>query len=217
MLGAAAGGPWTLSPRLGLDGRPRPGYTPRPPPAATTDGTDPTSRLTAPPLWWTVLLLAVGALLLLLVLRWLWRRIPRYRVQVETPPEAAPRGAVLGATDLGELRAGARTALQVLDEIADPTDAVVRCWLALEQAALQAKADRRPSDSPSEFAATVLAATSADPPAVRRLLGLYHRARFSPHPVGIEEVRAARTCVTDLSRSWRAYEDALRGTVPEHR
>ena len=66
-----------------------------------------------------------------------------------------------------------------------------------------------PPSSPVRF----LRSTAADPEAVTRLLGLYHRARFSDHPVGMAEVKQARACVLSLCRTWSGYEDALRSSV----
>ena len=111
------------------------------------------------------------------------------------------------------LRRGALTALEILDEMADPEDAVIRSWLALEQAAAFSGAPRRPADSPTEFARSLLARTGADRAAVRTLLQLYHRARFSSHPVGLAEIRQARACVLGLSHSLAGYENALRRSV----
>ena len=124
-----------------------------------------------------------------------------------------PLGHELADPDTQALRRGARTALELLDEIADPQDAVIRSWLALEQAAEASGAPRRPADSPTEFTGAVLRSTAADPVAVRSLLNLYHRARFSDHPVGIAEVKQARACVSALCRSWSGYENALRSSV----
>ena len=96
---------------------------------------------------------------------------------------------------------------------AEPRDAVVRSWLALEDAAEASGAPRRPADSPTEFTGQVLRSTAADPEAVTRLLNLYHRARFSDHTVGMAEVKQARAAVLSLCRTWAGYEDALRSSV----
>lgn len=141
----------------------------------------------------------------------LWRIIPRRRIRI-VEDGAPPAGEV--RPDLTRLQAGALDALDLLDRIADPKDAVVRSWLALELAAERSGAPRDPAATPTEFTAAVLLSTNADPTAVRRLLGLYHRARFSSHPIGMEEVKGARACVLELSRTWRSYDDALRASVP---
>ena len=170
------------------------------------------------PLTWTgplagIVLAVLGAVLLALLLRRLWLLRPRRRVEVIVSAPPTPHGPVSAEAQAAALSRAAKTALELLEEIPDPQDAVVRSWLALEQAAATVGAGRRPADSPTEFARGVLAATGADRAAVTRLLALYHQARFSAHPVGLAEVRQARECVLGLSHSLAGYEKALRSSV----
>ena len=145
--------------------------------------------------------------------RRVWRARPRRQLQLDTEPATVPTGPVAAEADAEVMRRGARTALQLLDEIPDPQDAVIRSWLALEQAAAASGIPRRPADSPTEFTGAVLASTAAEPAAVTLLLSLYQRARFSAHPVGLPEVKQARECVLSLCHSWSGYENALRQSV----
>lgn len=194
-------------------------YSPTPLPAATMTDLEQPELTTLPwagPVFFAVAVLLAGVLLVLLA-RFLWRARPQRRVQVAAPDPAVPTGAVSADCHSAALRRGAQTALELLDEIADPQDAVIRSWLALEQAAASSGAPRRRADSPTEFARGLLAATGADRAAVRQLLSLYHRARFSSHPVGLAEVREARGCVIALSRSLAGYENALRHSVASAR
>lgn len=190
-------------------------YSPTPLPAASPPDLEQPEVTTLPwagPVFWT--LLAVVAVVLVAVLaRLLWRARPRRRVQVMTTAPPAPSGAVSVEERAAALRRGAMTAMELLDEIPDPQDAVIRSWLALERAADSSGAPRSPADSPTEFARRLLTATGADTDAVRKLLFLYHRARFSGHPVGLPQVIQARACVASLSRSLAGYESALRRSV----
>lgn len=194
-------------------------YSPTPLPAPTMSDLEQPEVTALPwagPVSFAVAVVLAGVLLVLLT-RFLWRARPQRRVQVVAPDPAVPTGAVSADAQADALRRGAQTALELLDEIADPQDAVIRSWLALEEAAASSGAPRRRSDSPTEFARGLLAATAADRAAVRQLLSLYHRARFSRHPVGLAEVRDARACVIALSRSLSGYEDALRHSVATER
>ena len=205
---------WSLSPRFDpLQTVPR--ATPSAPPAPSANGIERLPETTPLPgaatVFWTLVTLAAVVVVLLLA-RHLWRIRPRRQVQVVTPT-TPPAGLVSIEEQTAALRRGALSALELLDEIPDPQDAVVRAWLALEQAAVSSGAPRRPADSPTEFVGTLLASTGADREASTQLLQLYHRARFSGHPVGLPEVRQARACVAALARSLDGYESALRRSV----
>lgn len=65
-----------------------------------------------------------------------------------------------------------------------PRDAIVECWLRLEQAVIDAGVERKPSDTAAELTERVLAEYQVDPTALARLAGLYREARFSEHEMG---------------------------------
>src|SRR5690606_41353297 len=79
-----------------------------------------------------------------------------------------------------------------------PSDAIQAAWVAVEQAAGRSGVERAPSATPTEFTVAVLDRTKVDPSAIRTLLGLYHRARFSTHPATDDDVALARECLTRL-------------------
>lgn len=132
-------------------------------------------------------------------------RVQTVTVPVATEPEPEPE----------PLLTGIELALRVLDEGRDPTDAVVRAWIGLQETAAGAGVVRGPSESPTEFTARIIASALADGGAVRRLLGLYLRVRFGDHPVSAEEVEAARGALAELVASWRGPSVAVSvaGTV----
>lgn len=213
VLAASTPIPWSITSRFEF---PSPGTGPtlQPPPADPPTGPTELQRIGPawlPTVFWVVVGLALAVLAGWLLLA-LWRRRPRRIVDPMSEPATGPLGHSVQA-DPEALRRGAVTALELLDQIGEPRDAVVRSWLALERAAEASGAPRRPADSPTEFTSTVLRSTTADADAVARLLALYQRARFSEHPVGLAEVTEARACVLSLCRSWSAYETALRSSV----
>lgn len=211
---AGVAGGWSLQPRVWFDGRPVTGATP--PPAEGSPSPPPVPTETSPLAPWIGLLLATLLALTLLaglayLARELWRRRPRRAVVVEVRPEAAPAGVLATEARLPALLRGAEAAAEILAEGGGvPRDLIVRCWLALEEAAEHSGAARRPSDTPTEFTVAVLRSTRVDPGSVDTLLRLYHRARFSAHPIADDEVRAARTAVVRLAATWRGFDTAMR-------
>jgi uncharacterized protein DUF4129 len=110
---------------------------------------------------WAALALAIGVA----VLRWRSRR-------AAPPAPALPAAAPEAGIDFGALRA-----------LADPREAVIRSYAAME-ATLDARAlGRDPAEGPREFLARVGGRLRRSRAAARRLTGLYEGARFSDHPV----------------------------------
>lgn len=77
-----------------------------------------------------------------------------------------------------------------------PRDAIVACWVRLEDAVIRAGVDRRPSDTSTELVDRVLAHRAVDPGALDELAALYREARFSSH-VMPESARAAAITALD--------------------
>lgn len=215
VIAAGTSGGWWLAPRPWFDGISLAGNSATPPALPTPSA--PPSLGPASPLqqWIAGALMGFLALSILVGLgflaRWLWQRRPRRAVVIEDKPVATPAGVLGPEPDLSTLLQGAETAERILAEPdGQPRDLVLRCWLAIEDAAARSGLRRAPSDSPSEFTGAVLRSTAADRTAVDTLLHLYHRARFSPHPVSDDDVRAARTAVVRLAATWRGFDTAMR-------
>jgi hypothetical protein len=85
---------------------------------------------------------------------------------------------------------------------ADPRssrDAVVSCWLRLEDVAADAGRRRRPAQTPTQFTAGVLERVTDDRDAVAELLGLYHRARFGSRPLPDDAAVRAADALTRIA------------------
>jgi hypothetical protein len=217
VVAAGTAGGWSLEPRNWFDGQPLSGQ--QTPPMMGPPPQPPQPSEAGPLQQWIagilvgLLLLAVLAGLVYLA-RWLWQRRPRRAVVIEEKPDTTPAGVIAAEADLPTLLRGAEAAETILAEAGGvPRDLVLRCWLALEEAAAASGAPRRPSDSPTEFTGAVLRSTVADRPSVDTLLRLYHRARFSGHPVTDDDVRTARTAVIKLAATWRGFDTAMRHTT----
>lgn len=118
------------------------------------------------------------------------------RADLRVDAEVAPEDQIPILTE------AATSAREELRHASDPTDAIIRAWLALEDAAAQSGMSRRPADTPTDLTVAVLTRTEADPEATTGLLSLYHRARFGTEPMSPAEQSEAVTHLEALARSW---------------
>jgi Domain of unknown function (DUF4129) len=160
------------------------------------------------PLWTVMFWVAVAiAFIGIVALIWRWwarrRSLPAstwhgFEVtgtsEVMTEPEPEP--------DIPALRTGISLALQSLDEQRDPTDAIVRAWLGLQETAEESGIVRQQAETPTEFTSRILSRAFADDRAIQTLLRLYLRTRFGNHPVTTDDVAAVRWALEELVRTW---------------
>jgi hypothetical protein len=206
VLAAATGSSWNVTDRFGVFGlEPGPMMPSLPPAPSNAPGSPPplqdsgVGSVVVPVLWGALALAVLG------LAYWVWRVLPRRPVKAPAAEAAGSQVSGAGSPDAPAVRQGVREAQQLLDAVADPTDAVLAAWVALEDAAAGSGVPRRPADTPTELTARVLAATAADEDAATTLLGLYHRARFSAGGVGPEAVVEARRCLGALATSWSRF------------
>lgn len=178
-----------------------------PPEASPTDATMPPSDTTVPtttiplaapgadtsdsadlPRWLVVtlriLLYSSLALGFLALLRAAWRRRPelswRNPITSTFDVEVLPTIPEAVADDADEQRAVLRRGA--------PRNAIVECWLRLEDIIVDSGVAHDPADTSLEFTTRVLASLSLDTGAVLTLSALYREARFSTHTMG-EDLR----------------------------
>lgn len=163
-----------------------------------------------------VLLALAAALLLFIVVRTV-RRLLRHRrhlIRRQAPGRSVVAGRIADASQAVDaapaVRHGISRALEILDEARPPGDAVVAAWLGLEDAACGGGTRRHAWETPSEFAARVIARFDTDREAADALLRLYQDVRFGAWPATAQTVRTARDCLLRLQASW--HEESL---VPE--
>jgi Domain of unknown function (DUF4129) len=156
--------------------------------------------------WWDEAsppgLLSVGALLAavlvalaaLILLGWLLRTLVAYLSRLRLPPLPERRPADdVSVEVVHALREAADLAVYEA-ESAPPGragDAVVACWVLLEDAAARVGTPRAAPQTPTEFTAALLTEYQPDRNAVETLLRLYHRARFGSEPLPDESARVA--------------------------
>lgn len=154
-----------------------------------------------------VLLAVVTALLLML------RAALSRELEDRTPPalEEDELSALLDAS-------GEEVRYRALAE-GDPRNAVVACWVALEEAVHRSGLDEDRSRTAAELTTTVLRRWQVDPAAIRSLSAAYREARFSRHAVTEEQrvaaVDALEAIHADLLARRRAEESALAASDPE--
>lgn len=137
-----------------------------------------------------LVLLLVVAVGLSLVRRW------RHRLQVlREGPLPDVDDAVLDAVS----EVTQRQQRQLLEGV--PSNAIVACWVDLEQAVRAAGIERRPSETSAELTIRVLDQLDVDRRSLRTLGALYREARFSSHPLTERDRRAAVDALAALRRS----------------
>lgn len=152
----------------------------------------------------TILMIILGALLLAVLVvaarKIVQRRLPPWRRGEREPDPVVGDGAtaIIAVVPVAAIEEAAALAAQRLRASTDPTDDVVAAWVALERASEESGTARAPAQTPTEFTVEVLQTTAASPAAVQTLLRLYHRARFTGHPITPAEGDAAADALDQL-------------------
>jgi hypothetical protein len=145
-------------------------------------------------------LLAAGLVVVAIVVRGVWRlRLPPRR---EPEPRFAPLPDIAAAvTEDADAQFSALAT-------GSPRNAVVACWVRLEDTVVASGLPRDPAETSSEFTARVLSMYAVTPAAIDELARLYREARFSVHEIGErhreDAVRALRRLHEDLGVAVRA-------------
>jgi hypothetical protein len=148
-------------------------------------------------------IVAIVATVVFMVARELWRRRP------EPAASEAPAAAIDTLPEV--LLEGASIRMEGL-ETGTPTDAIVACWVRLEEEVAAAGLKEDDSRTSSEVVADVLGDYDVDAAALAELAALYREARFSEHALTETHRARARDALTtvhvDLRRA--ATKEALR-------
>ncbi len=144
-------------------------------------------------------LLALAALTILVGAVWLRRR----RAERERRREGA--GARVDHDDAFDQEVPDAIAQAAEDQLTaltagTPRNAIVACWLGLEEAAATAGIARDPAETSAEFTARTLSTYAVNDTAITVLSALYREARFSEHTL----TEAHRSAAVDALRQLRA-------------
>jgi uncharacterized protein DUF4129 len=176
-------------------------------------GPQDTTPVTLPPglvvqgagLGWLVTAIAtlLGVVAVIVLVWWLSRRQwsrPPLRAGPDPPfaplPEIAPDELLDAADEFDTLiaRGSAR-------------NAIVACWVRLEQAVEQAGLTPNPAETPTEMTTRVLRAYAVDAESIGTLAALYREARFSTHEMREDHRRQAQQALADIRAQLRAAAD----------
>lgn len=152
--------------------------------------------------------IAAALLAAFLLWRWLRRRARGPRIGLRrvgallAPAEAPIRAAPTPEPDAPAVRSGIELALGALDAEREPSDAIMRAWMGLQQTAEESGITRYGAETATEFTQRILSRVSADDRAIRTLLRLYLRTRFGDHPITAADVASARESLRALADSW---------------
>lgn len=206
VLGAASATPWIVTLRLPTF---EPGEQPEPeippmtfPPQEPAD-TDPAIAETLEQILVTLLAVLAAGVIGYALFRLIKRLREAWRPEIE-PVEAdqLESGDLLDdvvGVDLASLATAAARAEAHLAGLAEPGDAVTAAWVALEDEAALQGTSRDPAQTTTEFTTEFLRRTPAPADAVAALRGLYHKARFTEHPITPDDVRRARASLTRIA------------------
>jgi len=155
---------------------------------------------------WIILGIAAAAAALALILRWLYHAIKALLTTHITPTPERDQldiGPGLPGKPLTpqQVKDAVDEALERLDNAANPTDAVILAWLALEDAATRHGMTRSPAQTPTEFTATLLEMSAVPGVDTVNLRTLYLRTRFSNMAATSDDVRHARAWLLHIARA----------------
>jgi hypothetical protein len=187
------------------DGTPAPVVTGGAPGAVTTTSVAPPEPVD---IGWlveaTLVLLAIAVIVAVIV--WLsrrqWDRPTRRGPAFGALPEIAPEELLDAADEFEALiaRGSAR-------------NAIVACWVRLEEAAEQAGLARNPAETPTEMTTRVLRAYAVDAASIGTLAALYREARFSTHDMHEGHRHEAQRALADIRRQLQATADVTAGSA----
>ncbi|MGB5953379.1 MAG: DUF4129 domain-containing protein [Ornithinimicrobium sp.] len=127
---------------------------------------------------------ATAALIAWLVVRWLRHREARGSTDFIAVEPADELTLLVQATATGEDIAAPRDG--------EPRNAVVACWVALEDALARAGAAPRAGETSLDLTQRILNRWQVDPAPLHQLADLFREARFSRHPITQAHADAAR-------------------------
>lgn len=93
----------------------------------------------------------------------------------------------------------------------EPRNAIVECWQRLETLLVEVGVERQPSDTSTDLVIRALGRTDVDGDALEAFADLYREARFSSHPMGEPERRAALVSLDALHAALRSRHST--GTI----
>jgi hypothetical protein len=154
---------------------------------------------------WSALMYVAIIVIALILLRILYQVIRAERTPRERKtelPERPPAERLAEAVETGLVKIDRGT----------PANAVIACWVALEDAAAAAGVARDVSETASEFTVRVLAVDGVSADDLLALADLYREARYSGHP-STEATRTQARTHPPARRAHRHHVGAILATL----
>jgi Domain of unknown function (DUF4129) len=173
----------------------------RPPESLTSQPTQSTVPRTLPrggPRW--VSFVVVGVLLLGLAAA----------IVVRSALARRRRAALPGPRELAEVL---DDTIDQLEDQTDPRRAVIAAWVRMERGLAAVGLPRHAAEAPLEYVARVLERAGVEPAPVRRLAGLFERAKFSHHTIDEAMRRAAVAALTTIREQLEAEQARLQAAA----
>lgn len=215
LLGAASATPWVITLALPRWVREQPPAVEEPsitiPPQEPTEYDPAVTQALE-----RIVVMLVVLVVLALVGFALYRLVQRLRAAWQPEQANAAADHLVGdevgtVVDIASLATAVARAEARLAGHGEPADAVTAAWVALEDEAALQGSSRDPAQTPTEFTAALLERTPAPAAAVATLRRLYHKARFTEHPVTVEDVTNAREALSRIAQAL----DAPAFSVPD--
>jgi hypothetical protein len=139
-------------------------------------------------------IVALAAMFLLRLLQQLqWHRLRRQNEDDGELAEMTPEDVAKALTEAVD-----ETLLTI--ERGETRDAIVACWLRLEDVAAEAGVEKTPAETAADLTERVLGTHQVSRHTLSRLADLYREARFSVHPLGDDARREARDALEQIRR-----------------
>jgi Domain of unknown function (DUF4129) len=129
----------------------------------------------------------------------IWWAARLRRAALATP---APGDFIEDSAGLRDAVESGRAALA--EEIDDARAAIIACYVAMERSLAERGTARAAADTPDELLARAVQSGIVRGGAARRLTALFYEARFSTHPLGADQRRAASRALDDLAAELHA-------------
>ena len=137
--------------------------------------------------------------------------VGRIRVRKRAPLRTGtPRAAPLPEFEHVDVVLDVDAQLDALAE-GSPRNAIVACWLRLEDDVAEAGLPRLVSETSAEFTERVLGSYALDPAPISELAALYREARFSIHELGQAERQRAITALRQIHVALAPRQDVIAG------
>lgn len=144
-----------------------------------------------------IVTIALGLVIAMIIYAVISTWLGRVRTRRKPPPAAPDHVVVLPAVTVADVVLDEESQLEALAH-GEPRNAIVACWLRVEDDVAKAGLPRHAAETSTEFTQRVLASSLFDAAPVIELAALYREARFSRHRMGQPERDCAMVALRQI-------------------